>query len=776
MSLGEFMNDQSLGGSWADDDFDVNSIEIPLNESPRYTPFNGGPGRFNTRERGSSYNDYGNKMRGGSSYDRGFEPRDSHYGGFDDHDYSYERRNSGPRLSDLPSVPIAKLSNLPEVATQKLVQNLFESRFMKFEKIKVLVDPNPPQPRFSKFHHEEEQQKKCAYVQLISPQDLLKVLKWNDIFMERLRVEVSIAEFEDFQNVQKYNKELGFDESAEEERLNKKLEEEANKANHWRQEVKYGAAAEGRGTYGGRRYSSGRRFSSNSDGEGMDASKCPYLAGRGFKGPIKGMKAPHPLPAIGGAPIVKEKHDHKPREQVLRNTERQPEKVQKILPKPKPQSKKANPFGIAKPVDPKKQLEVEKEIEKMSINSTTFSTEKLNNQKIQAEKNIQETHEKKESAKSPQDLNKHKEVKQVADVEEQLPQHRTRRVSIIRRNSNAKVKSDNAPKVVSRDVAVHESISVQLERHVNRGRNRRRESERRVSPVKASKSGSSSKHTVKHTEQKRATPETTLKSSRNHKSHHRESEWSNKGKKLSGSTASESIQKGKFTNGAKGIDGRKQPESRKKKVNREADGKKRNIHERSNQTKVNDQVSSSKAEKKYFDTAKFQFDASSKSRSSEPQSLQLKSGFERRKTKQDQRGKKSTRKVNEQKKLIGNSRSMETEKGSTESRSLEDGVDAKNTERGATNSRRRSFSRRRGNGRGWRRRGKGEFNQEKYHKNYTYVRGPRESEKKFEAKKSDDRNGNDAEEKVTKKAEPKSAPKSEPKSEQKPGIDNKSKK
>ncbi len=743
------MNDKSLGGSWADDDFDVNSIEIPLDEPPRRQPFNRGPGGFNMGQRGSGYNNYDNEMSGGSSYGREFGARDTHYGRFDDHDRSYNRRNSGPRLSDLPSIPIAKLSNLPEVSTQKLVANLFESRFMKFEKVKVLVDPNPPQPRFSKFHHEEEQKKKCAYVQLNSPQDLLKVLKWTDIFLERLRVEVSVADFDDFQDVQKYNKEIGFDESAEEERLNKKLEEEVKKANNWRQEVKYGNTSDSRGAFGGRRYANERRYSGNAGGEGMDASKCPYLAGRGFKGSIAGMKAPHPLPATGDGSAVNAEHVRHPKEQASKNVESKPEILQKVgASKSKSKAKKENPFGIAKPVDPKKQMEIEKKIEKMSINSTTFSTEKLN-------KHIK--HAKiEDDGKMTQRSGKAKDIKK-GEAHVEQGERRTRRVSIIRRESNAKAVPDSAPKVVSRKVAVNGSKSVQLQRSSNVERSRKSGSLRKASPVKEVQQTEQTEHRNKNSTEKDNVSDASLKSRKGHSSYHKGSRSSVKDKKMSSPTTTGPGRNAKTRIEEKNIDGSKQAVSKKKRLSRDAARKRRH---KEKQIRISQQIKSGKSAGRGSSVVKASsLDTSRKVKPSESAKLQGRCNSEQMKSKGGKNDKKISKKENVQKKVRNDSHAG----------SFKNDGNVKNERREANNSKRHSLEHRGRGSRGRRESGRRGLKWEKYHKNYTYVRdSSKEESKQPDTKKKNDKAVKDVQEKVIEKSNSKSDSKSNSKSEAKP--------
>ncbi|QPG74531.1 hypothetical protein FOA43_001861 [Brettanomyces nanus] len=386
MSLGEFMADDSLGGSsWADEDFDINSIEVPINGPPPrrvdrgYSSHYGGSSEYGgSRDYGGGSRDYGApRDYGGGSRDYGGGSRD--YGG-GSRDYGAPRDYGGLPTKGLTAPFIAKFSNFPEIVTQKLIQNLFEARFMQYEKLKVLIDPHPPQSRFTK--PQPLTKKKCAFVQLNSSQDLQKVLKWNDIFIERMRAQVGLADFEDFENVLKYNKEIEYDENGEEERINdEKLAKEAEKAARWRSQI------DGNSRTNVPRMDSGppvikSRRKSNPFGvaKPVNVLEIPLVSEKAkvvakvvkkaarksdSKRESKSESVPNP------ESVPKPESVHKP------ESEPQPEPKPKLEPKPTPKAKpKVNPFGIAKPVDPSKQEEIEKKLNEMSINETTFRTKK----------------------------------------------------------------------------------------------------------------------------------------------------------------------------------------------------------------------------------------------------------------------------------------------------------------------------------------------------------------------------------------------------------------
>lgn len=312
MSLGEFFADESLG-SWADDDFDISSISVPVRHTSTSGMTNPGYQSRFTQQVSSS---------------------------------------SGPPY-------IAKLTNLPMSATPTLLRDLFESRYMKFEKCKVLLDPNPPLPRFSS----QKSERKCCFAQLASHQELNKVLKWNDIFIDRLSVIISPAGFQDFQDAQVYNRQIGFDDVEDEKRLTER-----------------GGGNAGGGVAGGVAggENAGRR---NGFGTGKPAGL----------GETKNEPPRHPKPnPFGNAKpvdvndkvvkgIAKKKPTILKKEPPIENPPSEQQSGEEPLTKEpikeavKEPPKRANPFGAAKPVDVlSKQREIEKKLEKLAINPTTF--------------------------------------------------------------------------------------------------------------------------------------------------------------------------------------------------------------------------------------------------------------------------------------------------------------------------------------------------------------------------------------------------------------------
>ncbi|KAG7925029.1 hypothetical protein KL925_004871 [Ogataea polymorpha] len=309
MSLGEFYADESLGGSWADDDIDINSIAVSLHKPEPSNYFN--------------RSDQGSFGRG-----NGYVSNSSGMGG--DHMFNGRGGRNDAMLRNLKPPFIAKLTNLPDRATGRLVSDLFGSRFTQFEKCKVLKDPHPPAPRFN-ISSSGKVERKCAYVQLPSVRELQKVLKWNDVFIDRLRINVDVADFQDFVDVQKYNKEIGYDD-----------EEEEKKQAHTEN-----VAVE-------------KRKIATRPVNGQDVAPV------GSPSPVSsaGQSKPKPNPFGNAKPV-----DTASKLLALENQE-------KTLAAVKPVSQpKSNPFGAAKPVDVlSKQLEIEKKLQDLAINSTTFKT------------------------------------------------------------------------------------------------------------------------------------------------------------------------------------------------------------------------------------------------------------------------------------------------------------------------------------------------------------------------------------------------------------------
>lgn len=203
---------------------------------------------------------------------------------------------------------------------------MFRSRFLKFVKLKIFWEilhdkldvTNDPAILVNK-------RKKAAFVELQSVQDFEKVLKWYDLFLGPSfgKIEVNVGNFADFKT---YND------------LNQKIAESDDPSipfTHKRES----------------RFGNGDASSNGHPGQS---------------------KFYHGSPESENRPLHREPlhpHSHP-------NTQVEPKELPPLIqPKPAQVSKKSNPFGSAKPVDVlSKQIEIEKKLEALAINKTTFRT------------------------------------------------------------------------------------------------------------------------------------------------------------------------------------------------------------------------------------------------------------------------------------------------------------------------------------------------------------------------------------------------------------------
>lgn len=94
---------------------------------------------------------------------------------------------------------IVKLLNLPVTCNDLFVEDLFKSRYTPFVKFKIVADP-------SSNILETRVIKKVAFVELRSFQEVLKAVKWSDLYYkDNRRVVVERADFRDFQNCMQFN-------------------------------------------------------------------------------------------------------------------------------------------------------------------------------------------------------------------------------------------------------------------------------------------------------------------------------------------------------------------------------------------------------------------------------------------------------------------------------------------------------------------------------------------------------------------------------------------
>lgn len=144
MSLGDFLMDDTLGGgvSWANDDFDI-------------TEFN----------------------RGAQSSNR----------------HVSHGQNQKSASIDFDG-PMVLVMNLPNDADDKLVDDLFKSRFFKYSNCQVFQDPHSPRM-------------KVAVVTLNSNRDVENVIKWKPIPLDGLKITFRYCDSESLNDIQRWNDE-----------------------------------------------------------------------------------------------------------------------------------------------------------------------------------------------------------------------------------------------------------------------------------------------------------------------------------------------------------------------------------------------------------------------------------------------------------------------------------------------------------------------------------------------------------------------------------------
>ncbi|CDR39444.1 CYFA0S03e03422g1_1 [Cyberlindnera fabianii] len=178
------MKDDSLGGAWADDDFDPSSISVPLmNNRPQHHP----------------YESYHHSTPHGGPHSRGGPPLSGDHG-----------RGPPPSFNNRPAGPpyIVKLTNIPSYFGNDHIIELFESRFTKYVKFKLFWDVD-----YGALDHVQNpsdalnKRKKVAFVELQTSQEFDKVLKWVDIYIENGlgKLLVDPADFEDFKMFNELN-------------------------------------------------------------------------------------------------------------------------------------------------------------------------------------------------------------------------------------------------------------------------------------------------------------------------------------------------------------------------------------------------------------------------------------------------------------------------------------------------------------------------------------------------------------------------------------------
>lgn len=151
----------AYGGSWADEEIDMASISVPI-------------------EKNRGYN-YGS---------------DNRYGG----GFGGSRGGFGKPVDNGPPY-IVKLSNIPLTSDDGFIEDLFQSRFTQLVKFKIIFDPTTRPLELGIV-------KKIAFVELRSFADQTRVSKWQDVvFKGTRRINIEVADFQDFQYCMGFNQE-----------------------------------------------------------------------------------------------------------------------------------------------------------------------------------------------------------------------------------------------------------------------------------------------------------------------------------------------------------------------------------------------------------------------------------------------------------------------------------------------------------------------------------------------------------------------------------------
>ncbi|CCH40824.1 putative membrane protein [Wickerhamomyces ciferrii] len=316
----------ALGGgkNWADDEVDLSSISVPIIQNNHHNHY---------------HEDYLNYQS-------------------NSHQTFASNQNHG-HLNYPKSPPfIVKFTNIPNHFGSEHIQDLFQSRFMKFLKFKI----------FWEFNHDKlsfqndldliiNKNKKVSFIELNDLKDFEKVLRWNDLYLGPLygKIQVNIGNFGDFQT---YND------------LNQKLSESDDPSISMEKKNNY--------TNGGYPPRQSRFY-----------SKSPELIHQKPQ-----LHQPKPQPPVELPPLME--------------------------PKPAPTPKKSNPFGSAKPVDTlSKQLEIEKKLHDLEINKTTFKTlgheeEQIEEVKQESKPQPQQVNETHSKNSTPQSTHSHLKLSQPA--------------------------------------------------------------------------------------------------------------------------------------------------------------------------------------------------------------------------------------------------------------------------------------------------------------------------------------------------------------------------
>lgn len=122
----------------------------------------------------------------------------NHSGGYGSNVFNNSRGVQSTFLDNGPPY-IVKIMNIPVNSDLGFLDDLFKSRFTKYIKGRIVVDPNPDPLRTGII-------KKIAFVELNSFADQSRVLKWQDlVYRGTRRMVVELADFNDFQNCMSFN-------------------------------------------------------------------------------------------------------------------------------------------------------------------------------------------------------------------------------------------------------------------------------------------------------------------------------------------------------------------------------------------------------------------------------------------------------------------------------------------------------------------------------------------------------------------------------------------
>lgn len=187
MSLEEFLGDDTLGDSvWNEDDINLDAI----NNTTSIEVLKQGNSNSNNNSHDNAFGGYRNNKN--NHHDRG--------------DYSNEFDSNQDPLADSSQGPpyIVKFSHLPPRFANSDIEDLFQAKYTKFVKFKLLweINRNPSiltLKEGSVFDQNFKKDFKVAFVELFSFRDMHKIMSyWRTPLKEIYHIVVEPAEFEDF--------------------------------------------------------------------------------------------------------------------------------------------------------------------------------------------------------------------------------------------------------------------------------------------------------------------------------------------------------------------------------------------------------------------------------------------------------------------------------------------------------------------------------------------------------------------------------------------------